>query len=347
MARRTLTLAFIGLGHVAGAVWQELDARAAGWAREFGIRLRVQGYASRRLGIRAATPAQPSPALADAPRLPALAPGPVDATAIERWIAQRPADVLVELSALAPDDGQPAVHYLRAALAAGMHCVTANKGPQAFAYRELAATAQARRLGYRFSASVMDGAPVFALAAGLPGSRLVGFAGILNSTSNFILSALEDGQPLDAALRAAQAAGFTESDPAHDLDGSDAAMKTAVLANVLFDAEIRPAQVQRQGIGGVDAELVAKNRQQGRVIRLIARGDRDTGRYSVAPEALAITHPYAAVRGTSCALTLRFDGFGDLMLVEPEPGLRQTAYGVIGDLLAIAQGRRQAAGRAE
>lgn len=331
--KNTWTLAFIGMGNVGREVWRELASAPPGDAL---ARFRVTGVATRRGGIlhhpEGITPEQWQKQI----QANAARSSETGSAEILAWMRSAPADILVELSSLQPRNGQPAIDFIRAALDAGIHVVTANKGPEAFAWRELLALARRRQRGYRFDAAVLDGLPVFRLPLLMPGCRLVALEGIINSTTNLILSRMETGLEFEDAVQEAQAIGIAESDPAWDVDGWDAAMKACILANVLLDARVTPEEVTRQGIGGIGRREVEAARRRGRVIRLIARMNRERTR--VAPEEWPADHFYATIRGTSNFLTATFDRFGPLTLSEPDPGLRQTAYGVISDLLSIAAG---------
>ena len=131
--------------------------------------------------------------------------------------------------------GQPAVDHIRAALNHGAHAITANKGPIVHAYRELRDLAAKQGKRFLFESTVMDGVPIFSLFDQLPAIHLQGFHGILNSTTNVILSQMEQGLSFDEALKKAQALGVAETDATHDIDGWDAAVKTAALITVLMD----------------------------------------------------------------------------------------------------------------
>src|SRR5207247_2326587 len=137
------------------------------------------------------------------------------------------------------------------------HVITANKGPVVYHYRRLAEIARTKRLGFRFEGTVMDGAPVFSLfLEAMRGARIESFEGILNSTSNLILSEIEAGRTYEEGVAAARAIGFLETDPSMDLDGWDATVKACLLANVLMGGSLRPEEVPRQGVLSVDPAAV-------------------------------------------------------------------------------------------
>ena len=172
-----------------------------------------------------------------------------EALAKSRVAARQRRLVVIETTTLDIARGEPAIRHIRTALAGGAHVVTANKGPVAFAYRSLARAAERADRRWLFEGAVMDGVPVFNLVREtLPAVNVLGFRGVVNSTTNFILTAMEQGQSFDAALAEMQARGIAEADPSLDVDGWDAAAKTAALANVLLGAGITPHRVERHGI---------------------------------------------------------------------------------------------------
>ncbi|MCC7125912.1 MAG: homoserine dehydrogenase [Acidobacteria bacterium] len=259
-----------------------------------------------------------------------------------RDLADEAADgrlVCVESTVLNIDDGEPALSHVRAALEAQMHVVTVNKGPAAFACDEIEAMAEAVNRACLFEGAVMDGVPVFNLVREtLPAVRVDGFRGVINTTSNFVLSALERGQAFDDAVREMQARGIAEADPSLDIDGWDAAAKTAALVNVLMGGSVTPHQVVRTGIRQVTAADIGEARARGRRIRLVASAARHGGAIEarVEPELLTPDDPLAGLADTENALYLRTDLLGDIGIVQREGNLTQTAYAVVSDLSRIA-----------
>jgi homoserine dehydrogenase len=251
-------------------------------------------------------------------------------------IADCEADLIFETSPLDPVAGEPATSYIRLALARGLHVVTANKGPLAFAYRELSALAAEYDAQFRFEGTVMDGTPVFNLAEScLPAADVLGFAGLLNSTTNIILSGMEAGVSFADALAEAQRRGIAEANADFDIEGWDAAVKAVALANVLMRADARPSDVARRGIRGITPEELREAEAAGCAIRLVARGERVQGsvRLTVAPERVPLASALGAARGASNALTLKTDLMGELTILESDPGVEQTAYALLSDML--------------
>ena len=256
----------------------------------------------------------------------------------EQVLARGDFDVLCELTPLNIKTGQPAIGHIRKAFARGAHVVTANKGPIAWAYRELRDTAAERGLRFYYETTVMDGTPVFNLVEHtLKLCRVQEVSGILNSTTNFVLEEMEKGVPYEEIMRSGREKGFIEADPAMDLEGYDAAAKITALLNVLMDADMTPDQVDRKGIEDVTPEQVRALAAEGKSLKLLCRGWRENGRVfaRVAPEAVEKTEFLATVHGTTSVVTIQTDLMGRLSIVEEEPEILQTAYGVFSDLLRV------------
>ena len=164
----------------------------------------------------------------------------------KKYIPRSWADVVIELTPLLIAAKQPALDHIVAALASGKHVVTANKGPVVYHYRRLRELARAHRVGFRYEGTVMDGAPIFNLfQETLRGAHVLSFEGILNSTSNFILSEMEAGRSYADGVEGARQRGLLDADPAMDLEGWDATVKACLLANVLMGGRLRPEDIPR------------------------------------------------------------------------------------------------------
>jgi homoserine dehydrogenase len=258
---------------------------------------------------------------------------------VREWLRLAKADVLFEATSLSPRDGQPAINHIRAALEAGAHAITANKGPIVHAYEELSSQAVAKGRRFLFESTVMDGVPIFALFRdNLPVIRLHGFRGILNSTTNVILTGMEEGLSFDESLAKAQQIGIAETDPSNDVDGWDAAVKVAALIRVLMGVRIRLEEIQREGIGELSGEAVRAARADGRPYKLVCRAQRagESVIASVRPEQVPLSDPLAWVAGTSSIVYFETDIFPGLAITENNPGLEATAYGMLADFVRAA-----------
>ncbi len=308
----------------------------------YGIAFRITGVASRRLGWIAAAQgldlkgqgASRAEGVVNFEAASAAVGGDV-----RTWLAAAQADVLFEATSLNVESGQPAIDYIRAALEHGAHAITANKGPIVHAYRELRDLGAARGKQFLYETTVMDGVPVFSLFDQLPAIHLQGFHGILNSTTNVILGEMEQGLSLDEAVKKAQALGIAETDPGHDIDGWDAAVKTAALITVLMDVPIRLDQIEREGIRDLTANAVRNARRDGWPFKLVCRARRTASgvEASVRPEKVRTGEPMARISGTSSYIYFETDIFSGLAITEENPGLYATAYGMLADFVTVAR----------
>lgn len=326
-------LALVGFGNVGRALLRLLIAKESELHRHYDVRWRLTGVATRRVGW-VAEPDGLNPLAVLSGHWPAkhLHTPPQN---VREWIERSRADVVFEASSLNAHSGQPAIEHLRAALELGAHAISANKGPIVHAYHELAALARDRGKQFLHEATVMDGVPIFSLFShGLPAADLRGFSGVLNSTTNVVLTEMEKGRTLEEAVKHAQAMGIAETDPIADLDGWDAAVKVAALVIVLMGVPIRLEQVQRTGIRDLSAEKIRSVRENGMRYKLVCRAERrgDNVEASVRPELLLASDPLANLEGTSSAIRFDLDVFS-ISLVESNPGIDATAYGLLADFL--------------
>jgi homoserine dehydrogenase len=336
---RTYNLCFLGFGNVNRTLVQLLHERAEELRARHGIAFRITGIASRSRGW-IADPAGLDPTLSirsvDRTPAPAIRRGSKKLSiSVETWLQAARADVLFEATSLNVKTGQPAVDHLRAALNHGAHAITANKGPIVHAYRELRDLAAARGKRFLFESTVMDGVPIFSFFDQLSVIHLQGFHGILNSTTNVLLSEMENGLSFDGALKKAQALGIAETDATHDIDGWDATVKTAALVTVLMGVPIKLEEIEREGIRGLSAEAVRTAREKGRPYKLICRATKTEQGItaSVRPEQIAQTDPMARISGTSNYIYFETDIFPGLAITEENPGLYATAYGMLADFV--------------
>lgn len=253
------------------------------------------------------------------------------------------ADVLFENTPVNYQTGQPAVDHLSAALEMGMHAITANKGPVVYAYHHLSELAARKGRQFFFESAVMDGAPIFSLfREALPAAHLRAFQGVLNSSTNLILTHMEEGESFEDALAYAQSIGMTETDPSGDIDGWDSAVKVAALVTVLMGIPLKPDQVERVGIRDLTSQDIARARSQGGRWKLICSARRERGDVEarVAPEIVTSESPFYAVSGTSSIGQFESDVLGLFSIVENDPSPDTTAYGLLADFVNAVRKRR-------
>lgn len=330
-------LALLGFGNVGRALAGLLLTKQDELREKHGLEYRVTGIAARRLGW-VTDPNGLDLKAALAGQFPA---GPAwEQSDIRDWLRAAQADVLFENTSLNPQTGQPAIDYLKAGLEHGAHVVTANKGPVVHAYHELQALARARGKRFLHEAAVMGGAPVFSLfREALPAANLKRFRGILNSTTNLILTEMERGLSFDAAVKKAQDLGIAETDPSADVDGWDAAVKVAALATVLMDVPVKPQDVNPTGIRALSGEQVRAARAAGRPFKLVCQAEKVNGAVSasVQPQQVEADDPLANINGASSILIFELDTLHGLALSEINPDAVTTAYGPLADFITIAR----------
>jgi homoserine dehydrogenase len=254
-------------------------------------------------------------------------------------IASLPADVLVEVTPLDPIAGEPALTFIREAITAGMHVVTANKGPIARAYRELDALATKHGRLLRFEATLADCLPVFTLRrAALPLAKITAIRGIVSSTNNHILTAAAAGVPFGDALAEAQRLGIAEADPRNDLEGHDAAAKATILANVLMDADLVPEDVSREPIDKRAATAARAAAQSGDRVRPVIEIAKQDGAVaaSFGPRRIGPLDPLYAIDDFSMGLVFDTDLAGRVVVQLHDPHIDQVAYAILTDLLEIS-----------
>ncbi len=249
-------------------------------------------------------------------------------------ISRTEAEVLVETTPTNFRDGQPGMSNIRAALATKKHVVTSNKGPLALAMPALLELAEHRKLRVRFSGTVGAGTPFLDFAKKcLPGEKITGIRGILNGTTNYVLTRMEESTlSFDKALAEAQTKGYAEADPSNDVDGLDTAAKVVIIANWVLKRKVHLKDLQIKGIRSVSTDQVSKARSMGKKIKLVGR--LEESKASVLPEEVPVGDP-VCVPGSLNAVTYSTMHAGQVTLIGQGAGGEQTASAVIRDLVDI------------
>jgi homoserine dehydrogenase len=318
-----LRLALLGFGNVGKAFVRLLDAKRTSYPfRIVGIHTARHGTAYSERGV-SATPEFGAPA-----------------ATVDEFLERSRPEIAVELTTLNPADGEPAVTHIRHAFRIGAHVVTANKGPVAHAYADLCAEARQAGVEFRFESTCMDGAPVFNMVRNnLPAVRILGFTGVLNSTSKVVVAAMREGLTMNEGIERARRMGIAEADASYDIDGWDSAAKAAALANVLMDARVTPHDVDRRGIGRLTPERVREIAAARKTVCLVSRARTTSAgiRLRVRAEVVDQNDLLATMQGTSNLLLLHTDLMGTIGTVSISPSVDQTAYGVFSDVVDIAR----------
>ncbi|MEO8973703.1 MAG: hypothetical protein ABI406_19100 [Ktedonobacteraceae bacterium] len=337
-----LRFLLLGYGHVAQAFIPLLAARSEWLDKTYGVNpvicgigTRSQGYYLHPEGIHVTAMANSKNALQ---WFTSTSQRTENAETFIQQGKAHGASLLIELTSLNPQDGQPALMHIRTALEAAMDVITANKGPVAYAQAELQLLARRQHTQFRFESTVMDGLPLINLAQfSLQAVGMRSFRALLNTTSSYVLHLIEQGHSLEAAIFQAQQLGIAEADPWYDLDGLDAAMKTTILANNLLDGQLIPSQVKRTGLRNISLEEIRAAFSRGTPIRLVSHASSIDGLITaeVSPRHIDASDILHIATGTTSVISLETEAMGTITLVEHEPEVIQTAYGILSDLITV------------
>jgi homoserine dehydrogenase len=249
------------------------------------------------------------------------------------------ADIIAELTYTDIKTAEPATSYIKKALQTGKHAVTSNKGPATLNYKELKNLAQENNLFFGIEGTVMSGTPVFSLFEhSLAGNKIKEIKGILNGTTNFILSKMEiENMDYEDALGLAQELGYAEADPTADVEGYDALAKIVILSNVFLEGNIKPSDAKREGITSLSKQEILAAKGEGYRYKLIASTKKEDGqiRAGVSPQKLPLSDPLAGIMGANNALTFDLDLLGKVTVQGPGAGKIETGYSILADMLAI------------
>ncbi|MBI3327300.1 MAG: homoserine dehydrogenase [Nitrospinae bacterium] len=261
----------------------------------------------------------------------------------EAVIQSLTADLLIEATPTNLTTGEPGLGHMRAALTRGMDVVAANKGPLVLRYAELQALAREHDAHIGMSAATAAALPTLDVGQFcLAGARILRIEGILNGTTNFILTKMQrEGCDYRVALQEAQARGIAETDPTLDVEGFDTANKLVLLSNALLGTAYRPHDVARQGITHLTSPMLAAADQAGNVLKLIGRAAVSEGivRLTVAPEELPLDHPLASVHGAEKAVTYETDSMGRVTVSGGQSSPAGAAAALLKDIINLCRGK--------
>ena len=338
-------LCFIGFGNVARALVRLLERKRGLLESKYNITYSITGIATGRHGF-AVNPEgldinQALEKVESGKSLFPLSTFQVeDSLAVIRYSN---AAVMFENSPVNHETGQPAIDHVRAALEAGQHVVTANKGTVVHGYRELTALAESKGRKFLFESTVLGGSPLFSIfRETLPLAELHSFKGILNATTNLILSRMEGGETFDEAVKYCQSIGIAETNPSNDVDGWDAAIKVAALVTVLMDVPLKPQDVERKGIREITPGMIEQAKGSGKRYKLVCSAERvgDQIKARVAPELVDSSSPLYGIMNSSSGVAFRTDVLPDYSITVTERegmpgGPVETAYGLFADFVNI------------
>ncbi len=339
-----MRLLLIGFGTVGQGLAELLIEKGPRLLKEDGLKITVVGigdmlkgsvYSAKGVDLKKALK------LAKAGKSLSSLPGGFDGDALS-LIKKAKADMMIEMTYTDIKTAQPATSHIRAALEKGMHVTTTNKGPLALHFRELKKLADKKKVKFLYEGTVISGTPLLNLAREtLAGSNITEIKGILNGTTNYILSKMEEGLGYDEALKKAQELGYAEAVPDADVLGWDALAKVTILANTVFGGSCKPKDFPCKGITEITAEAIKEAKARGKRFKLIGKVWREgrSVKGSVAPEQIDMTHPLAGIMGATNAVTISTDTLGDVTIVGPGAGRIETGYSALIDIIK-AGGKR-------
>ena len=248
------------------------------------------------------------------------------------------ADTIVEVTFTDIKTGQPAIDHCKCAFEHGRNIIMSNKGPVALAYPELQALAQKHQVIWGYEGSVMSGTPALRMPdTSLAGNDITEIQGILNGTTNYMLTRMEEGLSYEEVLKEAQSLGYAEADPTSDVEGFDALYKIVILSNVVLKNPLQISDVERQGISHLTSEQIAQAKAEGKKWKLIAKLKNEEGTItaSVKPEMISLDHPLASITGATNAITYHCDLAGPITLIGAGAGKVETGFSILIDLINI------------
>jgi homoserine dehydrogenase len=346
-----LRLSLVGFGVVGQGLAELLHTKYGQLQREFGLEVTLvsvsnarHGFIYREMGLDIPTLLE----LAHARRPLTEHPDIRHYASALQGLQSTQMDVMAEVTGTNLRDAEPGISHIRAVLSQGIDVITANKGPAALAAAELFALAREHQAQLRIESTVMAGTPVIStIREGMAGATVLSIRGILNGTTNYILSAMAAGRNYAEVLAEAQAQGYAEADPTADVEGYDAVAKALILAAVIFGHPLKPEQVIRQGITQITKEQMQQAIDNGKRIKLVASLQHIPGNNTTAatiearvePVELPLSDTLARVDGVMNAITIQTDTLPEVSIIGPGAGRLQTGQGLLADLIAIANNK--------
>ncbi len=321
MEKNNINIALLGLGTVGAGIYKILTNHEEDFLEKTGARLRVKTILEKdfskaeALGISKELIAEDFEAIVSDPKI----------------------DIVVEVFG----GLEPAMGFIIRAIESGKHVVTANKEVIAKHGEKILKLAMEKKVDVYFEASVGGGIPIIRpLMQCLAGNKIFKVMGIVNGTTNFILTRMsEAGESFQDALKEAQRRGYAERDPTADIEGFDAASKIAILASIAFRSRVTFDQVHTEGISKVSPQDIMYAKEMGYVLKLIALAKEDNGQLDVRvhPMMIPIHHPLAAVSGVFNAIFVEGDAVGEVMFFGQGAGSMPAGSAVVGDIIDIAR----------
>ena len=258
---------------------------------------------------------------------------------IPKAIQEINADIIIEASFTDIKTGQPAISHIESALKSNKHVVTTNKGPFAVAYKQIFNLAALMKKNVAIEGTVMSGTPIInVLNNGLFGSDITAISGIMNGTSNYILSKMELGMTYNYALSQAQKLGYAEADPTSDVEGLDTLAKVMILANVVFDVQLIQEEIEVTGISDIilsDIKEASSKDERWKLIGSVWKDNKGKVHGSVSPKLISINDSLYSISDATNALKITSNILGDTTIVGEGAGKIETGFALYNDIISI------------
>ncbi len=335
---KTVRIGMIGFGNVGHGFIQAIREKEDFFRKEFGLKLILTSVTDIRYGTIYDPEGLPLDLLAKSKDFSSVGEDLHRDWNTIQMIRNAETDMIIELSFTDLKTGEPAVLHCQEALLSGKHVITSNKGPIALHYNLLKGLARDNGVKIGCEGTVMSGSP--ALRLGIDSLKATGIYeihGILNGTTNFILTQMETGQTYKEALEEAQMLGYAEADPSGDVEGFDTAGKIAILSELIFNTPLKPENISREGITDITVEDIqdaAENNMRWKLIGSLKKTENGVEAF-VKPMMLPMDNPLAGITGAGNAIQYHTDLLGAITLIGPGAGRKETAAALIEDLLHI------------
>ncbi len=335
---KTIKIGMIGFGNVGHGFIRALSEKKDFFRKEYGLQFLLTAVTDIRYGTIYDPQGLPLNDLAESKDFSDVNPDLFRDWNTIQMIRNTESNVIIELSFTDLKTGEPAVLHCEEALLSGKHVITSNKGPIALHYNRLKALARDNGVKIGCEGTVMSGSP--ALRLGLDSLKPTGITevhGVLNGTTNYILTQMESGNTYEEALRQAQQLGYAEADPSGDVEGFDTAGKVAILSQLVFNTFIKPENISRKGITDITPEDIREAAGKNMRWKLVGSVKKtDSGvEASVKPVMLPLDNPLANITGAGNAIQYQTDLLGAITLIGPGAGRKETAAALIEDLIHI------------
>ncbi len=335
---KTIKIAMIGFGNVGHGFIRALSEKKDYYKKEYGLQFRITAVTDIRYGTIYDPEGLSLENLAESKDFSGMNPELFKDWNTIQMIRNADSDVIIELSYTDLKTGEPAVLHCQEALLSGKHVITSNKGPIALHYNMLKGLARDNGVKIGCEGTVMSGSP--ALRLGLDSLLPTGITeiqGVLNGTTNYILTQMETGATYEEALLQAQELGYAEADPSGDVEGFDTAGKVAILSQLVFNTYVKPENISREGITKItveDIQEAARQNKRWKLIGSVKKTEKGVETY-VKPMMLPVENPLANISGAGNAIQYHTDLLGAITLIGPGAGRKETAAALIEDLIHI------------